>query len=292
LGVVDDSYQGARFAGVEVLDSSSLAGPTLEGRQIRKVIVALGDRRGCLPVDTLVALTAAGVGVNDGSELYEQLTGKVWLGSFSLSSLVFAQTFRKPWITRCLNRAVSLLFAAIGLVIASPLLLALAALIRLESKGPAIFRQWRVGQNGRHFTLYKFRSMRVGSEIVSGTAPAAVDDPRCTRLGKWLRRFRLDELPQLLNILKGDMCFVGPRPFVPEQEKELTESIPHYRQRWMVRPGTTGWAQVHRGYNATVEDNIDKLSYDLFYIKHMSLGLDLVTIMKTAKVVLLGRGGR
>jgi lipopolysaccharide/colanic/teichoic acid biosynthesis glycosyltransferase len=134
--------------------------------------------------------------------------------------------------------------------------------------------------------------MKVGAELAETLAPAAVDDPRCTRVGKWLRRFRLDELPQLLNIVKGDMYFVGPRPFVPDQEAALLHQIPYYRQRWAVRPGATGWAQVHRGYNVSVEDNVEKLSYDLFYIKNVSLGLDLVTMMKTLKILLLGRGGR
>jgi lipopolysaccharide/colanic/teichoic acid biosynthesis glycosyltransferase len=178
------------------------------------------------------------------------------------------------------------------LIIAAPFMLLIAALIRLDSEGPAIFRQTRIGENGRYFTLLKFRSMKVGAELAETLAPAEVDDPRCTRVGKWLRRFRLDELPQLFNILKGDMYFVGPRPFVPDQEAQLLHEIPYYRQRWAVRPGATGWAQVHRGYNVSLEDNVEKLSYDLFYIKNVSLGLDLVTMMKTFKILLLGRGGR
>ena len=171
-------------------------------------------------------------------------------------------------------------------------MLVTALLIRLDSDGPAILRQTRVGENGRHFTIYKFRSMKMGADRSSTLAPAAQDDPRCTRVGKWIRRFRLDELPQLFNILKGDMNFIGPRPFVPDQEASLLRQIPYYRQRWAVRPGATGWAQVHRGYCSSMEDNADKLSYDLFYIKNLSIGLDLLTLFKTFKVLVLGRGGR
>ena len=167
-----------------------------------------------------------------------------------------------------------------------------ALLIRLDSDGPAILRQTRVGENGRHFTIFKFRSMKVGADRSSTLAPAIRDDPRCTRVGKWIRRFRLDELPQLFNILKGDMYFIGPRPSVPDQEGSLVCQIPYYRQRWAVRPGATGWAQVHRGYCSSMEDNADKLSYDLFYIKNRSIGLDLLTLFKTFKILLLGRGGQ
>ncbi len=292
LGVVDSDYNGDTFAGVPNFGSPDLIWKMAECGSVRRIIIAIGQRRGCFPVERLIALKAVGFSVEDGAELYERLTGKVWLGTFSLSSLLFSRNFRKSWLTRVLNRCLSMFFASIALVVAFPFMLMIAALIRLDSKGPAIFRQTRVGENGRYFTVFKFRSMKEGSELAAASAPATVDDPRCTRVGKWLRRFRLDEMPQLLNILKGDMYFVGPRPFVPDQEAELVEQIPYYRQRWMVRPGTTGWAQVHRGYNATVEDNAEKLSYDLFYIKNMSLGLDLMTVMKTFKVLLLGRGGR
>jgi lipopolysaccharide/colanic/teichoic acid biosynthesis glycosyltransferase len=230
--------------------------------------------------------------VEDGIELYEELTGKVWLGAFSTSFLLFSPKLRRSLVRRFFNRSWSMLFALVALIIASPLLLITALVIRLESKGPAIFRQTRVGENGRHFTLFKFRSMKVGAECAETLIPATQDDPRCTRVGRLIRRFRIDELPQLINILKGDMYFVGPRPFVPDQEESLVQQIPHYRQRWAVRPGATGWAQVHRGYCSSVEDNTEKLSYDLFYIKNLSLRLDIVTLVKTFKTVLLGRGGQ
>ena len=187
----------------------------------RLIIIAIGERRGRLPVERLMALKAAGLGVEDATELYEELTGKVWLDSFSISSLLFSRTFRRSAIGIFLNRTSSVLFAFIALLIAAPMMLITAVLIRLDSEGPAILRQIRVGENGRHFTLYKFRSMRLGAERAETLTPATQDDPRCTRVGKWIRRCRLDELPQLFNIVKGDMSFIGPRPFVPDQEAWL-----------------------------------------------------------------------
>jgi len=164
--------------------------------------------------------------------------------------------------------------------------------VRLDSVGPAIFRQRRVGQDGKLFTLYKFRTMVVGSDRNDNPRPAETADRRFTRVGRWLRRTRMDELPQIGNILRGDMHLVGPRPFVLNQEQECLEKIPYYRQRWVVKPGATGWAQVNRGYCATIKDNEEKLAYDLFYIKNASIGLDLLILFKTMKILLLGRGSR
>jgi exopolysaccharide biosynthesis polyprenyl glycosylphosphotransferase len=292
LGIVDQAYASGTVAGVRYLGPPEVIWTMAEAGQIRRIIVAIGERRGCLPVEKLMQVKAAGLNVEDATQLYEELTGKVWLGGFSISLLLFSRRFRASMFRLVLNRICSFLFAVIALVIASPVMLITAALIRMDSEGPALFRQTRVGQNGRYFTLFKFRSMKVGADQAETLEPATYDDPRCTRVGKWLRRFRVDELPQLFNILKGDMYFVGPRPFVPDQEEWLVREIPYYRQRWAVRPGATGWAQVHRGYCSSVEDNAEKLSYDLFYIKNLSLGLDLMTMAKTFKILLLGRGGR
>jgi exopolysaccharide biosynthesis polyprenyl glycosylphosphotransferase len=292
LGIVDYGYADDTFEGVPYLGPPEAIWATAESGQVRRMIVAIGEQGGCLPVERLMAAKAAGLNVEDGAELYEELTGKVWLGTFSISFLLFSPKFRRSAVRLFLNRTFSVFFAVIALIIASPIMLVTALLIRLDSDGPAILRQTRVGENGRHFTIYKFRSMKMGADRSSTLAPAAQDDPRCTRVGKWIRRFRLDELPQLFNILKGDMYFIGPRPFVPDQEASLLRQIPYYRQRWAVRPGATGWAQVHRGYCSSMEDNADKLSYDLFYIKNLSIGLDLLTLFKTFKVLVLGRGGR
>jgi exopolysaccharide biosynthesis polyprenyl glycosylphosphotransferase len=292
VGIVEQTHLGNTFAGVRYLGSPENIWSMAESGVARLIIIAIGERRGRLPVERLMALKAAGLGVEDATELYEELTGKVWLDSFSISSLLFSRTFRRSAIGIFLNRTSSVLFAFIALLIAAPMMLITAVLIRLDSEGPAILRQIRVGENGRHFTLYKFRSMRLGAERAETLTPATQDDPRCTRVGKWIRRCRLDELPQLFNILKGDMSFVGPRPFVPDQEAWLVRQIPYYRQRWAVRPGATGWAQVNRDYCSSIEDNVEKLSYDLFYIKNRSMGLDMVTLVKTFKILLLGRGGR
>jgi len=172
------------------------------------------------------------------------------------------------------------------------LMLIIAFLVRVDSPGPAIFRQQRIGKNGRVFTLYKFRSMIESSDPDGKARPAQVDDERITHIGRWLRRARLDELPQLYNILIGDMYLIGPRPFACNIEQELAKSIPFYSERWNVKPGATGWAQIHNGYCATVEDNIEKLRYDLFYIKNISLALDCLIFFETIKIVFLGRGSR
>ena len=292
LGIVDHAYAGDTFAGVRYLGPPEVIWTMAESGQTRRIIVAIGERRGCLPVEKLMEVNAAGLRVEDGTELYEELTSKVWLGAFSISSLLFSGRLTRSSVRLFLNRSFSVFFAIIALIIASPVMLIIAVLIRLDSDGPAIFSQTRVGENGRYFTLFKFRSMKVGADRAETLEPATPDDPRCTFVGKWIRRFRLDELPQLFNILKGDMYFVGPRPFVPDQEASLVRQIPYYRQRWAVRPGATGWAQVHRGYCSSIEDNAEKLSYDLFYIKNLSMGLDLLTLLKTFKILLLGRGGR
>ena len=288
-GIVDQSYTGDIFAGVQYLGTPELMWAMNESGQVRRIIVAVEERRGSLPVETLMAMRAAGLRFEDGTELYEELTGKVWLGTFSVSGLLFSRKLRPSFAKLFIKRFLSIFFAIIGLIITLPVMLITALLIRCDSAGPAILRQTRVGENGQHFTLFKFRSMKVDSV---GCAPATRNDPRCTRIGKWIRRLRIDELPQLVNILKGDMYFIGPRPFVPDQESTLVQEIPHYRQRWTVRPGATGWAQVHRGYCSSVEDNVEKLSYDLFYIKNLSIGLDMLTLLKTFKVLLLGRGGQ
>lgn len=258
---------------------------------VQRVVVTMGDRRGKLPVEQLLKLKARGVYIQDGPEYYESVTGKIPLESLRLSWLLFSPGFHVRTALRLYKRLFSLILGCLALLITSPLMLLAAIAIRLSSPGPAVFRQQRVGEHGKLFTVYKFRSMYEGSDKKELT-PAEHDDSRVTPVGKWLRRTRIDELPQLFNIIKGDMAFVGPRPFVPEQEQECVEKIPFYRERWLVKPGATGWAQINRGYNATIEDNQEKLAYDLFYIKNVSIGLDLYIIFATMKTLLLGRGGR
>lgn len=291
---------GVRVAGA-VLQEGSIPGvPSVDGhdlaefaktRGIRRIIVTLADRRGKLPVSDLLALKANGLQIQDGSEYYESVTGKIDLDSLRLGWLLFSPGFHVSPVLRFYKRVFSLALSSIALVLVAPVMALVAIAIRIDSKGPVIFRQKRVGEGGKIFTMYKFRSMHHGAEH-AGLHHAEEEDHRITRVGKWIRRLRLDELPQLMNILKGDMAFVGPRPFVPEQEAEYASQIPFYRQRWLLKPGATGWAQINRGYNSTLEENKEKLALDLFYVKNISLGLDLYILLATAKTLLLGRGGR
>ena len=258
---------------------------------IRRIVITMGDRRGKMQVEKLLRLKTRGVYIQDGPEYYESITGKIPLDSLRLSWLLFSPGFHVRAALRLYKRLFSLMLSSMAIIITSPIMLLAALAVRLDSPGPVIFRQKRVGEQGRLFTVFKFRSMYEGSDKKALT-PAERGDARVTRVGKWLRRTRVDELPQLFNIMKGDMAFVGPRPFVPEQEEECAAKIPFYRERWLVKPGATGWAQINRGYNVTLEDNREKLAYDLFYIKNVSFGLDLFIMFSTIKILLLGRGGR
>jgi sugar transferase (PEP-CTERM system associated) len=277
--------------GLQNLGATERLAEVVEKRQISRIIVAMTDRRGALPVEELLKIKASGVAVQDGGELYESITGMISVASIRPSSLLFTSGFQVSRWTLLCKRAIALIFSSIALLISLPIMGLIALLIWVESGLPAIFRQTRIGKDGKPFTLYKFRSMHNGAEA-AGLRPAEPNDPRCTKVGRWLRLTRLDELPQLYNILMGDMSFVGPRPFVPAQEEECLRQIPLYSQRWCVRPGATGWAQVRRGYCQSVEDNTEKLGYDLFYIKHMSLGLDILILLETIKILLWGRGAQ
>ena len=261
-------------------------------REVRRVLVTMSDQRGKLPMNELLAIKSQYARVQDGAEIYEKLTGKLPLESLRMSWLLFSSGLQSSRWATAWKTGFSFVISLILLILCLPIMLLVAIAIRLDSPGPAVFLQKRVGKGGKHFILYKFRSMYHAVDECKINPPAEEDDPRITRLGRFLRKSRLDELPQLYNILRGDMHFVGPRPFVPDQEQELVKAIPLYNQRWNVKPGATGWAQINRGYCATLADNSEKLAYDLFYIKNMSLSLDLLIMFKTLKILLLGRGGR
>ncbi len=259
---------------------------------VDRVIVAMRDGRGKMPVQELLDLRMAGVRVDMATTLLERVSGKIEIRELQPSWLIFSDGFQISTHKLLIKRALSLSLSLVSLVVGLPLMVLTAIAVKLDSEGPVFYCQERVGKHGKVFKLIKFRSMRIGSDQDGNHRPAQKNDERFTRVGRWLRRVHLDELPQLYNILRGDMYFVGPRPFVPDQEAEYVKEIPYYRLRWSVRPGATGWAQIKRGYCATIEENREKLEYDLFYIKNVSIGLDLLIIFHTLKAVLLGRGGR
>ena len=255
------------------------------------VLVALAEMRRALPAEELLECRLQGINVEDWPTFYERQTGKILVTNLRPSWLIFSDGFVKTDTTRMVKRAMDIGLAFAGLVISLPFMGLVACAIKLEGKGPILFRQERVGERGRIFVLKKFRSMTVDAER-NGPVWAAERDPRVTRVGRWLRRTRLDELPQFWNVLSGDMSFVGPRPERPEFVETLKREIPFYMGRHSVKPGITGWAQVRHRYAASVEDSMEKLQYDLYYIKNLSLLLDLVILLSTLQVVLFTRGSR
>jgi sugar transferase (PEP-CTERM system associated) len=259
---------------------------------VHRVIVAMLDRRGTLPVEELLDLRLSGVKVEEATSWLEKITGRIEVEQLYPSWLIFAEGFRFSSVFRLIRRLVNFSVAFVGLVLSLPLLPFIFLAVKLGSAGPALYRQQRVGRGGKIFYCYKFRTMRVDAEADTGATWAADDDPRITRVGKFLRSSRLDEIPQLWCVLKGDMHFVGPRPERPEFVEWLSKEIPYYGVRHVVRPGITGWAQVQYKYGNTLEDAREKLQYDLFYIKNASLGLDLLIMFQTIKTVLLGRGAQ
>src|SRR5438874_6640227 len=257
---------------------------------VDRVVVNLADARGKLPMDKLLEMKLQGVTFADLASVYEECTGKIALENLRPSWLIVSNGFRKSATVLIAKRAIEVVIAAVALVLCLPLLFLLAAAIVLTSPGPAVYSQLRVGRNGRVFRVYKLRSMRNDAERESGAVWSKPGDPRITRIGRVLRRTRLDELPQLWNILIGNMSLVGPRPERPEFVQELAKQIPLYKLRHVVKPGLTGWAQVRYTYTASVEDTMEKLQHDLFYIKNLSLRLDLFIIFETVKTVVLHRG--
>ena len=259
---------------------------------VHRVIVAMPDRRGTLPVKELLDLRLAGVKVEEATSWLEKISGKIEVEQLYPSWLIFAEGFRFSSFFRLVRRALNFGVALLGLVVALPLLPFIMLAVKLDSPGPMVYRQKRVGRGGVTFYCYKFRTMREDAEADTGATWATDDDPRITRGGKFLRMSRLDEIPQLWCVLKGDMHFVGPRPERPEFVEWLEREIPYYGVRHTVRPGITGWAQVQYKYGNTLEDAREKLQYDLFYIKNASVGLDLLILFQTIKIVLLGRGAQ
>ncbi len=258
--------------------------------EIDEVVVAVDERRGGLPIHELLDCRLGGVQVVDLATFFERETGRIKLESLSPSWLVFEEGFHHGWLRDRAKRIFDVAVSLALLVLASPLMLLAALAVRLDSPGPVLFRQVRVGQHGRPFELLKFRSMRADAEADGRPRWATRGDPRITRVGRFLRKARIDELPQLVNVLRGEMSFVGPRPERPEFVRELAAQIPYYNERHRVKPGITGWAQICYGYTANERDAREKLEYDLYYVKNYSPLFDLYILLRTVEVVLWGRG--
>lgn len=256
------------------------------------IVVTLDERRGALPLVPVLDCKLRGIRVEDWPSFYERLTGRIGVENLRPSWMVFADGFHRASMTRTVKRALDIVLSLMFLILGFPLYIAIALAIKLESRGPIFFQQERVGQGGRVFRLLKFRTMYEGAEGETGPVWAAENDPRVTRIGRFLRRSRLDEFPQVINVLKGELSFVGPRPERPHFVAMLQQRVPYYPQRLSVKPGITGWAQVRYPYGSTVEDAMRKLEYDLYYVKNMSIFLDLLILMSTVQVVLFGRGAR
>jgi sugar transferase (PEP-CTERM system associated) len=258
---------------------------------IDRIVIALDERRGELPVDGLLSMRFRGVTIEEVGSVLERLTGKLQLDGLRPSDLLFCEGFRMKPSQQVLLRVASTLVAAIGLILFLPFFPFVVLLVRLSSAGPVFFWQERVGLNGKIFNVYKFRTMVVDAEA-EGAQWAKKNDPRVTRVGQFMRKTRLDEVPQLWNVLRGDMSFVGPRPERPEFVSWLATELPFYEVRNMIRPGLTGWAQIRYGYGATLEESREKLAYDLYYVKHQTLGLDLLIMFETIKTIIRRRGAQ
>jgi sugar transferase (PEP-CTERM system associated) len=259
---------------------------------IKKVIVSFKEKRTVFPTKDLLKCRVEGIDIIDGNKFYENLTGKLTIASLNPSGIIFADGFQKTHLRRFLKRSVDLILSVFMLIVCSPLIFITAVLIKIDSKGPVFFPQERMGEKGKIYWIHKFRSMVADAESQSGPVWAQHDDDRITRVGKFIRKLRIDELPQLYNVLKGEMSFVGPRPEREYFVKQLEDLIPYYTIRYTVKPGITGWAQVCYGYGASVEDAVEKLNYDLFYIKNMSTLMDIMIVLRTIKIVLFSNGAR
>jgi sugar transferase (PEP-CTERM system associated) len=297
------AYRIVGFAGEDAGDTHVPPGfPRILGRAtdapalvtrygIDRIVVAISDRRGHLPVSELVLVKLSGVKVEEAETTYERLTGKLMLESIKPSSVIFSDGFQVSRWRRTIKRGADILFSVVGLVLSAIPMLFTAVAVWLESGSPVIYRQERVGQHGRRFTVLKFRSMGLDAET-DKPIWAREGDNRVTRVGRFIRLTRLDELPQFFNVLRGDMSFVGPRPERPYFVELLAKEMPFYHERHAVKPGLTGWAQVKYRYGASVEDAIEKLRYDLYYIKHLSVVFDLTIVFDTVKVILFRKGAQ
>ncbi len=294
VGFIDDNpaQYGKSIVNPGVIGGYGDIERLVEELRIDRIIVALKDRRSKLPMAALLNCKLNGVTVEEGETFHERASGRVPVDQLKPSWLIFSDGFKSLRSRKLMKRVFDIVLSSIGLVFAFPIMVITAIAIKIESPGPVIFKQVRVGERGRYFTIYKFRSMRQDAESKSGPVWAMTKDDRVTRIGAFIRKTRIDELPQLVNVLMGDMSFVGPRPERPYFVDMLKKAIPYYDIRTVVKPGITGWAQIKYSYGASVKDAMKKLQYDLFYIKNMTPILDTLIILLTLKVIFTGRGAR
>jgi sugar transferase (PEP-CTERM system associated) len=294
VGFVGDDPQlvGQSLINPKVLGLTGNLQEIVRRHHINRVVLAVNERRGRMPVNSLIEMKLRdGLAIEESDSFYEKLTGKVSTGTLRPSWLIFSGPSRRMLMYGRVRRLLDITLSSIGLFLSLPIMLLAAIAIKLDSRGPILYRQTRVGQHNRHFTIMKFRSMRVDAES-GGAVWAEEDDPRVTRIGRLIRKLRIDELPQFVNIIRGEMSFIGPRPERPEFVSLLEREIPYYSQRHLIKPGLTGWAQIRYPYCASIEDAVQKLQYDLYYLKNQSALLDVVTLFETVRIVIFGRGAR
>jgi sugar transferase (PEP-CTERM system associated) len=292
-GYVDDAHlTGELLPGGKMLGGISSLREIVAATNPNRLVVGMFERRNRMPVNDLLELRFAGNIIEEAANTYERVCGRVCLKEIRPSQLIYSGELGPRRQSLIYQTSVNTVTAVIGIIASMPLMLLTALAVKFTSSGPVLYRQVRTGLDGVPFTLFKFRSMRTDAEAGTGAVWATKDDPRVTPVGKIIRKIRFDELPQLFNVLRGEMSMVGPRPERPEFVKALSEQIPYYRQRHCVRPGITGWAQINYKYGDTLEDTVTKLEYDLYYIKNMSLSLDTYIIFHTVKAMLLSRGAQ
>jgi sugar transferase (PEP-CTERM system associated) len=289
--VSNDQPAAPTLFGRPVLGNKDELGALVRVHKISRIVVAIEDMHHGILTEDLFRLRIHGIEIEDAHSALAGLTGRIWLSTVRPSWFVFSDGFRRSASMVFMKRTFDLAFGILGLTLSLPLMAAIALAVRLDSEGPALYRQPRVGLGGKVFQMLKFRSMRMDAED-NGPQWAEENDPRSTRLGRWLRRYRLDELPQFMNVVRGEMSLVGPRPERLEFVEELRDLIPFYDERHAIPPGLTGWAQVEYSYGASVAETARKLEYDLFYLKNMSVLFDLAIVLRTIGVVFGGRGAR
>jgi len=287
---VESAYSGA----TPIICQNQFAGLSKMAQTLKpdKIVVGFKEKRQILPTRELLKCRVEGIDIIDGYDFYENLTGKLAVAALNPSWLIFSGGFQKSHARRIVKRSADLILSFVMLILCLPVIIVTAVLIKIDSRGPVFFSQERVGEKGRGYRVHKFRSMVADAEKLSGPVWAQTDDARVTRVGRFIRQWRIDELPQLWNVLKGEMSFVGPRPEREFFVKKLEEILPFYTIRFTVKPGITGWAQVSYGYGASVDDALEKLNYDLFYIKNMTTLMDLMIVLQTIKIVIFGKGAR